>query len=91
MSNETIITVLTALVSAMGLKEIWSIIRKRMDLKARKEDKLDVVYLSIIKDLKDQIQKLEVKIDVLIQENVELREEVSRLETLLKNHEKQAR
>ena len=82
MSNETIITLLTALVSAFGVKEIWVIWKKKIDLKAKKEDKIDVLYLDIIKDLKIQIQKLETKVDTLIQENTELREEISKFEVL---------
>jgi regulator of replication initiation timing len=78
MTNETLITVLTALVSAFGVKEIWAIWKKKIDLKAKKEDKVDDLYLSIIKDLKAQIQKLEVKVDTLIKENVELREEIAK-------------
>lgn len=78
MSNETIITLLTALIGALGLKEVWVIWKKKIDLKAKKEDKVDDIYLSIINDLKSQIQKLEVKVDTLIRENVELREEIAK-------------
>lgn len=78
MSNETIITLLTALIGALGAKEVWAIWKKKIDLKAKKEDKIDDIYLSIIKDLKAQIQKLEIKVDTLIRENVELREEIAK-------------
>ncbi len=78
MSNETIITLLTALIGALGVKEVWAIWKKKIDLKAKKEDKIDDIYLSIIKDLKAQIQKLEIKVDTLIRENVELREEIAK-------------
>lgn len=82
MNSETIITLLTALVGAFGVKEIWVIWKKKIDLKAKKEDKIDDLYLSIIKDLKAQIQKLEGKVDTLIKENVDLKEHISKLEIL---------
>lgn len=88
MSNETIITLLVALIGAFGVKEIWVIWKKKIDIKARKDEsadnKLSTLYMTIIQDLKIQIQKLENKVDLLISENVELREEVSRLEGVLK-------
>ena len=88
MSNETIITLLVALIGAFGVKEIWVIWKKKIDIKARKDEsadnKLSTLYMTIIQDLKIQIQKLENKVDLLISENVELREEVSRLESILK-------
>jgi hypothetical protein len=88
MSNETIITLLVALIGAFGVKEIWVIWKKKIDIKARKDEnvdnKLSTLYMTIIQDLKVQIQKLENKVDLLITENVELREEVSRLESFLK-------
>lgn len=88
MSNETIITLLVALIGAFGVKEIWVIWKKKIDIKAKKDEsadnKLSTLYMTIIQDLKLQIQKLENKVDLLISENVELREEVSRLESILK-------
>jgi hypothetical protein len=88
MSNETIITLLVALIGAFGVKEIWVIWKKKIDIKAKKDEnadnKLSTLYMTIIQDLKVQIQKLENKVDLLITENVELREEVSRLESFLK-------
>lgn len=88
MSNETIITLLVALIGAFGVKEIWVIWKKKIDIKAKKDEsadnKLSTLYMTIIQDLKTQIQKLENKVDLLISENVELREEVSRLESILK-------
>jgi regulator of replication initiation timing len=88
MSNETIITLLVALIGAFGVKEIWVIWKKKIDIKARKDEstdnKLSTLYMSIIQDLKVQIQKLENKVDLLINENVELRQEISNLENALK-------
>ena len=37
MEDHNLIVIVTALVSALGLKEIWNIIKKRMDLSAKKD------------------------------------------------------
>ena len=57
---------LIALLSAFGVKEIWSIIKKKMDQNEREGDKLDKLSLKIIEELKDKIDSLELKIEELI-------------------------
>tara|TARA_R110000822_G_scaffold36077_3_gene101717 strand:+ start:4364 stop:4687 length:324 start_codon:yes stop_codon:yes gene_type:complete len=87
MDDTTIITVLTALVSALGLKEIWNIWKKKIDQRNRKLNKdeitKDQLTAKVIEELKNKIGELEVKIDKLIKENIELREKLARMEERL--------
>ncbi len=87
MDDATIITVLTALVSALGIKEIWNIWKKKIDLKNKRLSKNEItkdkLTAQVIEELKNKIEELEVKIDNLIKENIELREKLARMEERL--------
>jgi len=64
---------LIALISALGVKEIWNIIKKKIDISAQKED-------DQIARLTEKISSLEVKIDELIQENMNLKVKLAKME-----------
>lgn len=64
---------LVALISALGVKEIWNIIKKKIDINAKKED-------DQIERLTEKITSLELKIDELIQENLNLKVKVAKME-----------
>ena len=66
-------TILIALISALGVKEIWNIIKKKIDINAKKED-------DQIDRLTEKITSLEVKIDELIQENLNLKVKIAKME-----------
>ncbi len=66
-------TILIALISALGVKEIWNIIKKKIDINAKKED-------DQIERLTEKITSLEVKIDELIQENMNLKVKLAKME-----------
>tara|TARA_R100000278_G_scaffold100400_1_gene77062 strand:- start:3600 stop:3905 length:306 start_codon:yes stop_codon:yes gene_type:complete len=66
-------TILIALISALGVKEIWNIIKKKIDINAKKED-------DQIERLTEKITSLELKIDELIQENLNLKVKVAKME-----------
>jgi hypothetical protein len=87
MESELLVSILTALVSALGLKEIWLIWKKRIELKERKLTKdantKDKLMAEVILDLKKKIEELETKIDSLIEENTMLREKLARMEERL--------
>lgn len=74
---------LIALLSAFGVKEIWSIIKKKMDQNEKEGDKLDQLSLKIITELKDKIDSLELKIEELIIENTNLKIKVAKMEERL--------
>ena len=87
MDDTTIITVLTALVSVLGIKEIWNIWKKKIDLNNKRLSKdeitKDKLTAQVIEELKNKIDELEIKIDNLIKENIELREKLARMEERL--------
>tara|TARA_B100001094_G_scaffold242581_1_gene238644 strand:+ start:1052 stop:1333 length:282 start_codon:yes stop_codon:yes gene_type:complete len=75
--------ILIALISALGVKEIWNIIKKRMDQKEKKSQRDDNLSLKVIEELKDKIGDLENKINKLIEENTALKIKVARMEERL--------
>ena len=78
--------ILIALISALGVKEIWNIIKKRMDQKEAKNKLEDNLSLKVIEELKTKITDLENKINILIEENTALKIKVARMEErLLRN------
>ena len=80
MEDHSLLMVVTSLVGALGLKSIWDIVKKRMDIKAAKEERIDNLSINVIEELKDKIVALELKIDELITENTALREKLARME-----------
>jgi len=80
-------SVLTAITSALGIKEIWLIWKKRVELNNKKLTKdanlKDKLMSEVILDLKEKIDNLEEKIDELIEENTMLREKLARMEERL--------
>jgi len=87
MEQEVLMSVLTAITSALGIKEIWLIWKKRVELNNKKLTKdanlKDKLMSEVILDLKEKIDNLEEKIDELIEENSMLREKLARMEERL--------
>tara|TARA_A100001201_G_C4007359_1_gene176443 strand:- start:225 stop:548 length:324 start_codon:yes stop_codon:yes gene_type:complete len=87
MENEILLSILTAITSALGAKEVWQIWKKRMELNEEKVQKdakaKDKLMSEVIIDLKRKIEELEEKIDSLIEENTMLREKLARMEERL--------
>jgi TolA-binding protein len=87
MDDTTIITVLIALVSALGVKEIWNIWKKKIDQSNNKLNKdeitKDQLTAKVIGELRDKIGELEIKIDKLISENIDLHTKLARMEERL--------
>ena len=78
--------ILIALISALGIKEIWTIIKKKMDHSASKDEREDKLSLQVILELKEKTTNLEEKVNTLIDENIHLKVKVARMEErLLKN------
>ena len=76
-------SLLIALISALGIKEIWNIIKQQIDIGDKREQRQDSLQAQVIMQLKDKIESLESRIDVLIQENTQLREKLARVEERL--------
>lgn len=83
MEDHSLIMIVSTLVGALGIKEIWNIVKKRMDIRASKEERVDGLSLKVIEELKDKISELELKIDVLITENTQLRVKLAKMEERL--------
>ena len=84
MEPTSIITILTALVAALGVKEIWNIWKKKIDNSHKKEiqqqKSLDKLSYQVIEELKIKIGELELKIDDLIEKNKQCAIKLARLE-----------
>ena len=65
--------ILITLISALGIKEVWNIIKKKIDINAQKED-------SHIEMLVEKIEGLESKINTLIEENIQLKVKIAKIE-----------
>ena len=72
--------ILIALVSALGIKEIWNIIKKRMDQKNDQIKREDNLSLKVIEELRSKLKNLEEKQNILIEENTSLKIKVARME-----------
>ena len=83
MEDHSLLMVISSLVGALGLKSIWDIIKKKMDIAAAKEERVDGLSLKVIQELKSKISDLELKIDTLIQENTSLRVKIAKMEERL--------
>tara|TARA_R100000773_G_scaffold13888_1_gene12749 strand:- start:623 stop:946 length:324 start_codon:yes stop_codon:yes gene_type:complete len=91
MEDHNLIVLISTLVTALGLKEIWSLIKQRIDIKAKKEERNDELSYRVIEELKKKIEGLELKIDELIKENTELHRQVAKMEErLLQNARKKS-
>ena len=83
MEDHSLLMVITSLVGALGLKSIWDIIKKKMDIAAAKDERVDGLSVKVIEELKEKISELELKIDVLITENTQLRVKLAKMEERL--------
>tara|TARA_R110000796_G_scaffold107038_1_gene217711 strand:+ start:2200 stop:2472 length:273 start_codon:yes stop_codon:yes gene_type:complete len=72
--------ILIALISALGIKEIWNIIKKRMDQKNDQIKREDNLSLKVIEELRSKLKNLEEKQNILIEENTSLKIKVARME-----------
>ena len=88
MDDHNLLLALAGIISAFGVKEVWAIIQKKMDIGAKKEEREDSLYAKQVEILSNKIQQLEVKIELLIEENIQLRVKVVKMEARLVNNAK---
>ena len=62
---------------------VLNIIKQKIDIGAKREQRQDSLQAQVILQLKEKIESLESRIDVLIQENTQLREKLARVEERL--------
>ena len=84
MDETSLIYLITALVTALGIKEIWAIWKKKIELKNKRanqdETTKDQITFQGIEELKAKIGELETKIEELIELNQKCAVKLARLE-----------
>ena len=84
MDIELLIYCITVIVSALGIKEIWGIWKRKIEIKNRRDqiDEItkDQITSQVIEELKRKINGLEGKIDDLLKMNKECAVKLARLE-----------
>ena len=83
MESESLLMIVSSLVAALGIKEIWQIIKQKIDINAKKEERVDSVFTDQIEQLTKKIGELENKIDDLITENTHLKVKIVKMESRL--------
>ena len=85
--DTTLLSIIASVAAALGIKELWNIWKKKMDIDAGKDsEELQLstkVFFATISDLKDEIKALEVKIEQLIEENMQCAIKLARMEERL--------
>lgn len=88
MEDHSILMVVSTLIGALGIKEIWGIIKQKIDIGAKKDEREESLYTKQIEVLTNKITQLETKIELLIEENIQLRVKVVKMEARLINSAK---
>ena len=83
MDDHSLIMIISTLVGALGIKEIWGIVKQKIDINAKKDEREENIYVRQIDDLTSKIGQLEKKIEVLIDENIQLRVKVEKMQARL--------
>lgn len=83
MDDHSLIMVISTLVGALGIKEVWGIVKQKIDIGAKKEEREESFYIQQINELTSKIGQLEKKIEVLIEENIQLRVKVEKMQNRL--------
>ncbi len=90
--DTTLLSIIAAIATAIGVKEIWNIWKKKLDIKANKNSKelqlSTKVFFATINDLKNEILLLEEKIEQLIEENTQCAIKLARMEERLNAQQK---
>ncbi len=83
MDDHNLLMVVSSLIAALGIKEVWQILKQKIDINAKKEERQDNLQAKVIEELKNKIDGLERKIDELITENTHLRVKIAKMEERL--------
>jgi|TARA_B110000285_G_scaffold9830_1_gene9862 hypothetical protein len=88
MDDHNLLLALAGIISAFGVKEIWGIVKQKIDIGAKKDEREESLYTKQIEILTNKITQLETKIELLIEENIQLRVKVVKMEARLINSAK---
>jgi predicted RNase H-like nuclease (RuvC/YqgF family) len=83
MDDHNVLMAVSAILGALGIKEIWGLVSKKMDIGATKSERKFNIYAQQIEALTNKISELETKIELLIAENTQLLVKVARMEEKL--------
>ena len=83
MDDHNLLMLVTSLLGVLGIKEVWQILKQKIDINAKKEERQDNLQTAVIDELKNKIDGLEKKIDELIKENTHLRVKIAKMEERL--------
>ena len=83
MDDHNLLMLVPSLLGVLGIKEIWQILKQKIDINAKKEERQDNLQAKVIEELKNKIDGLERKIDELITENTHLRVKIAKMEERL--------
>lgn len=83
MDDHNLLLIISSLIGALGIKEVWGIIKQKIDIGAKKEEREESFYIQQISELTNKIGQLEKKIEVLIEENIQLRVKVEKMQNRL--------
>ena len=83
MDDHNLLMLVTSLLGVLGIKEVWQILKQKIDINAKKEERQDNLQTAVIEELKNKIDGLERKIDELIKENTHLRVKIAKMEERL--------
>ena len=62
MDDHSILMAVSAIIGALGIKEVWGLVSKKMDIGATKSERKFSVYSQNIEALTNKITELEAKI-----------------------------
>ena len=88
MDDHNLLLALAGIISAFGIKEVWAIVKQKIDIGAKKDEREESLYTKQIEVLTNKITQLETKIELLIEENIQLRVKVVKMEARLINSAK---
>ena len=84
MDDHSLLMAVSALIGALGIKEVWGLVSKKMDIGATKSERKFSVYAQNIEALTNKITELEAKIEVQIGHKVNINSELTKAENDLK-------
>ena len=64
MEDHSILMVVSTSIGALGIKEIWGIVKQKIDIGAKKDEREESLYTKQIEILTNKITQLETKIEL---------------------------
>ena len=55
MDDHNLLMLVTSLLGVLGIKEVWQILKQKIDINAKKEERQDNLQTAVIEELKNKI------------------------------------